>query len=73
MGLGFGIRDSDSGIHGSKRNRIPDSDPQHWFRIRLRIRLSCDYWLIFACLEICKKETRIRTTAMPRYITKCII
>ncbi len=37
---GFGIRDPRSGknlfrIQGSKRHRIPDPDPQHWFFQRL--------------------------------------
>ncbi len=41
MGLGSGTQDPGSGkkpipnpgsrIHGSKRHRIPDPDPQHWF------------------------------------------
>jgi hypothetical protein len=38
MGLGFGIRDPEkpipdpgSLIQRSKRHRIPDPDPQHWF------------------------------------------
>jgi hypothetical protein len=39
MGLGSGIRkkpipDSESRIQKSKRQRIPDPDLQHWFRIR---------------------------------------
>jgi hypothetical protein len=37
MGLGSDIRDSKkaysgSRIQGSKRYRIPDPDPQHWWR-----------------------------------------
>ncbi len=36
MGLGSEIRDPESGINlsriqGSKRHRIPDPDPQHWY------------------------------------------
>jgi hypothetical protein len=40
MGLGSGIRDPGSGkilfrirVQGSKRHRIPDPDPQHWYQL----------------------------------------
>ena len=39
MGLGLGIRDPDKTysesrirVQGSKRHRIPDPDPQHWYQ-----------------------------------------
>jgi hypothetical protein len=42
MVLGSGIRDpekthSGSRIQGSKRHRIPDPDPQHWFVLKVPV------------------------------------
>jgi hypothetical protein len=76
MGLGFGIRDPES---GKNLFRIPDPESmgQKGTGSRIRIRIKPELRLLADfCLsgnEICKKGTRFRTTALPRYITKCIV
>jgi hypothetical protein len=66
---GSGIRDPGSGknlfrIQGSKRHRIPDPNPQHWYLLKGTVarffELSCVSFLILPGLEEDKEVKKTR-------------